>query len=353
MDKYIGFDIDSKKVAVCVVESGKFDINATIKPDVNSMRQFLQSQRQEGSRVHLAYEVSGYSGYLHDHLGECVDSITVANPTKTTWIYRTAKKSDRIDAKKLAVLLSIGELPSVHVPCKEVRQWRQMILHRRNIVSQVCSVKNRIRAVLKSAGYFTAGHRGGWWNKSNLGWMKSLSEGLELWCMQLGQLMAQYEFLARQVDSVTDHLEEYLRSKPAAKLLMSIPGIGPRTAEAILAYTDGVERFGGSREYCSYFGLVPKLDQSGDSRRVGHITKHGPSVVRWLLCEAAWKSVMKSPSLKAFYERVRGGDARRKKIAIVAVSRKLLSIMRAMLTTGEMFNEKMVLEDSNKVESAA
>jgi len=353
MDKYIGFDIDSKKVAVCVVESGKYDINATIKADVDSMRQFLRTQRQEGCRLHLAYEVSGYSGYLHDHLCEWVDSITVANPTKTTWIYRTAKKSDRIDAKKLAVLLSIGELPSVHVPCKEVRQWRQMILHRRNIVSQVCSVKNRIRAVLKSAGHFAPGCRGGWWNKSNVGWMKSLAQGSELWCMQLGQLLAQHEFLTSQVGSVTEQLEGYLASKPAAQLLMSIPGIGPRTAEAILAYTDGVQRFGGSREYCSYFGLVPKLDQSGDSRRVGHITKHGPSVVRWLLCEAAWKSVAKSQSLKAFYERVRGGDARRKKIAIVAVSRKLLSIMRAMLTTGELFNERLVLEDNSRIEDAA
>ncbi len=228
-----------------------------------------------------------------------------------------------------------------------------MILHRRNTVGGVCSVKNRIRAVLKSAGHFVPGHRGGWWNKSNLAWMKSLAAGLELWCMQLGQLLAQYEFLAKQVDAITEHLDSYLKGQPAAVLLMSIPGIGPRTAEAILAYTDGVERFGGSREYCSYFGLVPKLDQSGDTRRVGHITKHGPSVVRWLLCEAAWKSVAKSPSLKAFYERVRAGDAKRKKIAIVAVSRKLLSIMRAMLTTGEMFNEKLVLEDNSGIEDAA
>jgi len=353
MDKYIGFDIDSKKVAVCVVESGKHDINATISSDVKAMGRFLLSQRQEGSRLHLAYEVSGYSGYLYDQLCECVDTITVSNPTKTTWIYRTAKKSDRIDARKLAVLLSIGELPSVHVPSKEVRQWRQMILHRRNVVSQVCSVKNRIRAVLKSAGHFVPGHRGGWWNKCNLAWMKSLAEGLEFWCMQLDHLLSQYEFLRKQVDATTAHLDAYLERQPGAVLLMSIPGIGPRTAEAVLAYTDGVERFGGSREYCSYFGLVPKLDQSGASRRVGHITKHGPSVVRWLLCEAAWKSVAKSPSLKAFYERVMGGDAKRKKIAIVAVSRKLLSIMRAMLTTGEMFNEKLVLEGNGRVEDAA
>ena len=135
--------------------------------------------------------------------------------------------------------------------------------------------------------------------------------------------------------------------------MTTIPGIGPRTAEAVLAYTDDVVRFGGSREYCSYFGVVPKLDESGDSRRVGHITKHGPSVVRWLLCEAAWKSIRKSASLKRFYERVMNGYVKRKKIAIVATGRKLLSIMRAMLTTGELFNEELVLKHCSQVDKAA
>ena len=353
MDKYIGFDIDSKKVSVCVVESGKQDYYATISPDIESMNKFLLSQRQDGVRINLAYEVSGYSGYIHDQLCECVDRIAVANPIKTTWIYRTAKKTDRIDARKLAVLLSIGELPTVHVPNKEVRQWRQSILHRRNIVKDVCRVKNRIRAVMKSAGYFKAGNKGSWWKRLNILWMRQMSTGTEFWQMQLGQLLDEYEFHNKQLLKVTDYLDEYLKTKPAAVLLMSIPGIGPRTAEAVLAYTDGVERFGGSREYCSYFGVVPKLDESGDSRRVGHITKHGPSVVRGLLCEAAWKSIRKSASLKSFYERVMNGDVKRKKIAIVAVCRKLLSIMRAMLTTGELFNEKLVLKHCTEIDKAA
>ena len=99
--------------------------------------------------------------------------------------------------------------------------------------------------------------------------------------------------------------------------------------------------------------VVPKLDESGDTRRVGHISKHGPSVVRWLLCEAAWKSIRKSDALKRFYERVKNGDDKRKKIAIVATCRKLLSIMRAMLTTGELFNEELVLRHCSEMDKAA
>jgi transposase len=353
MDKYIGFDVDSKKVSVCVIEQGKKDVYDTIGPDVGSMKQFLLSQKRDGCQLHLAYEVSGYSGYIHDHLCECVDKIAVCNPTKTTWIYRTKKKSDRIDARKLAVLLYMGELPTVHVPAKDIRQWRQMILQRRNFVKDICRTKNRIRALLKSVGHFKAGFKGSWWKKANMLWMRQLSGGAEFWQIQLGLLMNEYEMLDKQLGTITDHLDKYLATKPGAVLLMTIPGIGPRTTEAVLAYTDDVERFRGSREYCSYFGVVPNLDQSGDCRRVGHITKHGPSVVRWLLCEAGWKSIAKSPALRSFYERVMHGDPKRKKIAIVAVGRKLLSIMRAMLKTGELFNEKLVLTHSTELDKAA
>jgi transposase len=100
--------------------------------------------------------------------------------------------------------------------------------------------------------------------------------------------------------------------------------------------------FTGGKKYCSYFGVVPKLDESGNSRRLGHISKKGPIVVRWVLCGSSWKVIRYSPSLRQFYQRVRAGQMSRKKIAIIAVSRKLLSIIRSMLLTGEMFNEQLV-----------
>ncbi len=81
------------------------------------------------------------------------------------------------------------------------------------------------------------------------------------------------------------------------------------------------------------------------TRRLGHISKQGPSVVRWLIVESAWRVVKKSPSLRAFYERVMSGQKNRKKIATVAVARKLLSIMRAMQMTGELFNEELVCRE--------
>ena len=356
MDKYIGFDIDCKKVVACVVQKGEHEIYRTIGPDVDSMRKFLLSQKRSGDRVELAFEISGESGFIYDSLIDLVDKINVVNPHKATWIYRTTKKNDRIDARKMAILLSIGELPVVHMPSREIRQWRQTILHRKKLICRAVQAKNRIRAVLKSQGHSKPAYGGGWWKKANRLWMRSFCQERfdagQLWRVQLCNLLDELNLVEDQCKRVTNYLDGYLSNKPGGKLLMSIPGVGPRAAEAVLAYTDDVRRFGNYKQYCSYFGITPKLDQSGSISRVGHISKHGPSVARWAICESSWIAIRYSKGLRAFYERVMAGQKSRKKIAVVAVARKLLSIMRAMLLSGELFNERM-LEANNDIAFAA
>jgi transposase len=346
MDKYIVFDIDYKKTVACIIQAGKNDRYKTIGSDITSMRKLLRAEKQDYSKLHLVFEISGQAGFIYDSLIDCVDLITVTNPSKMTWIYRTAKKNDRIDARKMAVLLSIGEVPSVYMPSREVRQWREAILHCRKIVRKIVQVKNRTRATFKSQGYCRPFQKGSWWKKVNRLWMRSICGGSigvsDLWHMRVSNLIDELELLSGQLKRVTQYLDEYLSGNPGSKLLMSIPGIGPRTAEAILAYTDDIERFGNYKQYCSYFGLTPKLDESGNYRRLGHISKRGPGVVRWAICESSWVAIRKSKGLREFYERVMCGQDGRKKIAIVAVARKLISIMRAMLLSGEMFNEELV-----------
>ncbi len=346
--KYIGFDIDSKKTVACVVQQGQKDRYTTLKTDLQEMQQYLQRQRQDGSAVHLTFEISGEAGYRYDTLRPYVDTLTVSNPHKMTWIYRTSKKNDRIDGRKQAVLLSIGEVPPVHIPKREVRQWRATIQQRRGIVNRIVSVKNRLRALLKANGLKQPLHKGSWWKTVNREWMRQQGQDWaevtteHLWRVHLTNLLEELELLEDQLQKVTQYLDRYLAKHVGGTLLMSIPGVGPRTAEAILAYTDEVKRFKRSKQYGAYFGLTPKLDESGSVRRLGHISKEGPAVVRWLLVESVWRAIRKSPALKAFYERIVGGQNQRKKVAVVATARKLLTIMRAMLQTGELFNEELV-----------
>lgn len=267
MKKYIGFDIDSKKTICCILETGKKDRYLTISSSIESMRKLLKTEKHGGYRLELVFEISGQAGFIYDSLIDYVDEIKVANPSKMTWIYRTAKKNDRIDARKMAVLLSIGEIPSVYMPSREVRQWRQTILHRQRIVCKIVQVKNRIRATLKSQGYSKPGNKGGLWKKSNQLWMRNiceLSRSCDLWCMHLCNLLDEFELLANQLKRTTKYLDGYLDKHSGGRLLMTIPGVGPRTAEAVLAYTDDVKRFGNYKQYCNYFGLTPRLDESGN-----------------------------------------------------------------------------------------
>lgn len=125
--------------------------------------------------------------------------------------------------------------------------------------------------------------------------------------VHLTDLLEEFKLLGEQLQGVTCYRDRTLAEHPGGVLLRSIPGVGPRTAEAILAYTDEVRRFARSKQYAAYFGLTPKLDESGQTRRLGHISKEGPSVVRWLLVESVWRAIQKSPALKAFYEQIVGG----------------------------------------------
>ena len=116
---------------------------------------------------------------------------------------------------------------------------------------------------------------------------------------------------------------------------MTIPGVGPRTAEAVVAYVDNPERFSRNKAVGSYFGLVPCQDASAERNRLGHITRQGPGTVRRLLVEAAWQGVWRSARIRAFFERIGQGDPQRRKIAIVATAHYLLRVMHAMLFSGQ------------------
>jgi transposase len=122
-------------------------------------------------------------------------------------------------------------------------------------------------------------------------------------------------------------------------VLRTIPGVGIRTAEAFLAYGDDPKRFQRTKAIGRYFGLVPSQDASAGMNRLGRITKEGPGTVRKVLVEAAWQGIRRSPTIRAFYERVRQGRDERKKKALVATAHYLARVMLSMLRTGECWRE--------------
>ena len=121
-------------------------------------------------------------------------------------------------------------------------------------------------------------------------------------------------------------------------MLMTIPGVGIRTAETFVAWVDDITRFRRTSQLGCYFGLVPCQDASADKNRLGHITRDGPPVMRKLITEATWTAIKKCPAFRRFFERVMAGKADRKKIALIATAHRLIRVMGAMLRSGQAYD---------------
>lgn len=346
MTKYIGLDVHVKDTVACVFDKRADSFSyETVKTSPFSLKRLLK--KHPGARATM--EISGLTSNLYDELRPLVRELVVCNPSQMPWIYRSSKKTDRIDAKKQAMLLSVNQLPVVYMPSREVREWRSMIQRRRSLVQDCCRTKGRIRSLI-NAHCLRDKRVGSWWTLKNLEWLHSLTRPeseahlSETASMRLGDLIDQVKFFDSKIKRITGHLDHIAANHAGAQLLMTIPGIGPRTAEAVIAYADDVHRFVRSKEFPAYFGLTPKLDESGSRRVMGHISRRGPSVVRWLIVESAWRVITYSPAMRSFWLRVMKGQRGRKKIAIVAVARKILTIMRAMLRDGTAWDERLAAQ---------
>jgi transposase len=225
-------------------------------------------------------------------------------------------------------------IPRVHVPSREVRAWRRMIEHRQRLIEERTRAKNGLRALLRGLAIECPR---GLWTQRGLAWLKAQPFAELLDAIARDDYVARIESLGQMLARVEKALNAVGRKPPSVALLMTIPGVGLRTAEAVVAYIDTPRRFGRNKAVGSYFGLVPCQDASAGTNRLGHITQQGPATVRRLLNQAAWQGVRRCPQIRAYYERVRRDDPHRKKIAIVATMHYLVRVMHAMLTSGELW----------------
>jgi len=284
----------------------------------------------------VCFEASLGYGFLFERLATVARHVVVAHPGQLRLIFRSTRKNDRVDAEKLAKLLFLDEVPPVHVPSCEVRSWRSMIQHRRKLVGEQTRAKNGIRSLLRSQGIQAPR---GLWTRRGLAWLASVQLATELDELQRDIMRERLESVASMIKRVEQVLNRKTEAHPGVQLLRTIPGVGPRTGEAVVAYIDEPGRFHSNKAIGCYFGLIPKQDASGRSNRLGHITREGPSVVRSLLVEAAWQGIRRCPRIRKVYERIMRGDKERKKIALVATAHYLIRAMLAMLQTGEVWRE--------------
>jgi transposase len=235
------------------------------------------------------------------------------------------QKTDRRDAEHLLDLLRENRFPQIWVPSLEVRDVRQLLVHRHKQVQARTRTKNQLQAMALSQGV----------QKKYKLWTKAGREELEQLpllpyaAQRRKQLLQSLDGLEAEISELDRRVADEARQRPEAVRLMTHPGVGPVTALALVLTLGPADRFESAKQVGSYFGLIPSEDSSGGKQRLGRISKQGSSFLRFLLVEAGQTAARLDPQLKRFYRRL--AARKNRSVAKVAVARKLATRLYLML----------------------
>jgi transposase len=267
--------------------------------------------------------------------------VHVVHPNEVKWISQSSGKTDRVDARKLAELGRGDLLPrEVHIVEGKIRQLRELVSARLALQSKRVAILNSIRGYMLQEGYRLPEkffQRHDWWERLE---KVKVSETTKL---IIGSFMKSIEALAEHEGELTSRLLSI--DDKRLKLLESIPGIGQLTSRVLLSALGDARRFDNKRAAARYGALAPTVYQSGEVTHLGHINPDGRREVRQALLQCAhtvarMKSFSSRP-LRQFYERI--NKRRGKKIAVVALARKLMTIAYGVLRDGEYYDPARLL----------
>src|SRR4051812_25014927 len=204
--------------------------------------------------------------------------------------------------------------PRIWVPDAANRDLRQLLWHRHCLVQMRTRVMNQLHVVALNEGLR---RKKALWRPAG----RNQLESLKLASRRRQDLLDLLDQLTPKIQDLTRQLEQEVERRPMTRRLMTHPGVGPLTALAYELVIGMPERFHGGKQIASYVGLVPEENSSGDRRRLGHISKQGNVLLRFLLVEAAQVTVRSHPEWRStfFHLALRRG----RKIAKVAMARKL------------------------------
>jgi transposase len=336
VDTILALDLGKYKSVACVYRAAD-DLRFTT---VTTSRAELGRLSERHRPTVVLIEACLLAGWVRDLCVEHGVPCLVANTTSEAWKFKhLQRKTDKDDALRLAEVYRLGKFPQVALPEKEVREQRGLIEHRQKLVGRRVALQNRVRAILVGQGLpAPCGAKA--WSTSGLAGIATHAQPLaecgplELWRGRLHLTLSELDYVKGLLEQAEKKLDALAKADEGVKLLETIPGVGPRTAEAVVAFLPAPEQFRTSKQVSAYGGLVPRQYQSAETDHRGRITKRGPRTLRKLLVECAWVMLRYNAWARAIYQRLTHGGKTRKKQAIVALARKLLVRCWAMLRDG-------------------
>jgi transposase len=332
--KILAIDLGKFKSVSCLFNT---ETNESEFETIPTNRLAIEGLLQSTQPAQVVIETCTSSGWISDFCTQQGYSILVANPSQEAWQWKNVKrKTDKDDALKLARLAALDQLLPVYVPTSASREYRRLVKYRKVLVWRLNRVQCNIRSLFNARGIHlpVAGKA---WTIDGLQALEKYRKPIqdcelsELWRGELDLELTSLDQLWEQSAQVEKQLSQIAKQDDRVQLLMTIPGVGRKTAEVIVSVLDDPHRFENARQVSSYAGLVPEQRQSGQMNRSGRITSRGSRLLRTALVEVAWLLLRFNPWAAEVFQRISGGQKTRRKIAIVAVARKLLVRCWAML----------------------
>jgi transposase len=313
----IGCDYHPSFQQIALVDTDTGEFQERRLEHSEEAEKFYRGLGGQGMKVRVGMEASGQAHWFERLLGELKFELWIGDATEIARKRERKQKTDRQDAQHILRLMLKDDFPQIWIPSWENRDLRQLLWHRHRMVQARTRIMNQLQAVALNEGVRC---------KKRL-WREKGREQLESFRLapwasrRRHDLLELLDRLNPRIAALSQAIEQEVEKCPEAQRLQTHPGVGPLTALAFVLIIGKPDRFQCGKQIASYLGLVPLEDSSGNRRRLGHITKQGNSLLRFLLVEAAQVTARSLPEWRSKY--VHLTMRRGRKIAKVAMARKL------------------------------
>ena len=335
-DVFIGMDVDKRSIALRQVDHAGVEKSVSMPYQGACLLGYVRKHLR-GQRIAFAYEVGPTGFGLYDTLTAAGYPCLVVMPAAVPTARGRRVRTNRLDARKLALQLRGGSLEGIRVPSEDYRMLREYVRLRKLHMSEAVRCKQRIKALFLRHGLeFPGATPGGYWSQELIRQLREYPCAAPLQ-FKIGSLLTSLEFSRLQAAAAQTEMRRFVQASPeiadSARYAMSLPGVGWIVATYAVARIGDWRRLGDSQQTASFFGLTQCEDSTGDQAERGPITKAGDPVMRSLLIEGAWTAIRKDAELRNFYQRIVANHPKDKaaRIAIVAVARKLACRLHCVL----------------------
>jgi transposase len=291
----------------------------------------------------IGMEATGNSQWFIELVQDLGHEIWIGDAAQIRASYVRKQKTDKRDAAHILKLVVEGRFPRLWTPDREQRDLRQLVLHRHKLVMIRSRVKNELQHLSLNKGMQK---KRTLWSQAGQKLLRELP--LKPWAScRREDLLGLLAMLDEQIGKLDGAVQQAAEENPAAKLLMTQPGVGPNTALAFVLTIGDASRFPRGKQVASYLGLIPREESSGGRQKLGAITKQGNRLTRALLVEAAQIAVRYDPEFRRQY--LHRCHQKPKGVAKVAAARKLAVRLYWMLRTQVAYPEIVRIESSPRV----